>query len=111
MSYELRKLITHNFLRLVRIQRRAEVALAVARRDENNQLTGVLGPPRPLERHPGRRARADADHQTLLFRQPPRHLEGVIVRNCDHLADESGVEYVEYKSRPESLYLEQSCTA
>src|SRR5262245_9510678 len=112
MSYEFwvhffnSKLITHTFyLRLISIQRRAQIALAVAWRNKNDQLAGILGPPGHLERGPCRRTRADADHQAFFLGQPPGHLEGVLVCHRHDLVDNACVQHIGHKACPDTLDL------
>jgi hypothetical protein len=88
-----------------RIQRRAQVALAQVGQHDHNQLAGRVRPPGDLQGGPDRRARADAAQDSLLAGHAPRHLEGVLVLDLDHLIHDVQVQNARDKPGADALYL------
>src|SRR5262249_37350712 len=77
---------------LLRVEGRAEVALAGCGPDDHDQLARVVGPLRHLHGRVHRGPAADAAEDTLLARQPAGHLEGRVVVHLDDLVHDPQVE-------------------
>ena len=76
----------------LRIQRRAEVAFAEVRQDDDDQLARVLRSMRHLHGDVGGGAATDAAQHALLAGHAARHREGVVVLHLNDLREESEVE-------------------
>src|SRR6266508_5433903 len=92
-------------LGLVGVQRGAEVALAVAGHNKDDQLAGILRAAADLQRSGGGGARADANHQALFSGQAAGHLEGTVVRALHDFVDDAGVQHIRHEARADALDL------
>ena len=84
---------------------RAQIALAGAATDRDDQLALVLRTLRHLQRRPDVRAGRNAGQDPFFQRQPPRRGKGVLVADRDDVVHDLQIEVLGHKARPRALNL------
>src|SRR5258708_3834440 len=82
-----------------------EITLAEVGQDDDDQSSLALRPLGDLDSREGGGAARDSAEHPLLTRQPPRHLEGVLIADQDDVVDHLGVEDIRDESRADPLDL------